>query len=160
MEHRRRSSSVTVRAAMALATTALLAVGCARAGTAGGPGPTPNSVGSGAVSTATPGPSGSAAPDLGASGPVSDGRVTVSTDRATYGTSATVTVTVANGLGSEIWSLNHQTDCSIVTVLRSTGSTWVPVGPCLLGMATFPVATDPGRLRVVPLTPAVMSRTG
>src|SRR2546423_6287785 len=160
MEHRGRSSNITVRATLALATTAILAAGCARAGTAGGSGPTLISGGSGTATTATPGPSVSASSDLGTPGPVSDGRVTVSTDRTTYGPSATVTVTIANGLGSEIWSLNHQTDCSIVTVLRSTGSAWVPVGPCLLAMATFPVATGPGRLRVVSLTPAVMSRTG
>jgi hypothetical protein len=84
----------------------------------------------------------------------------VATDHTTYGPSAIVTVTISNGLDSTIWSLNHQTDCSVVTVVRSTGGGWVPVGTCMLGMPTFPVATGPGRVRVVPLAPAVISRTG
>ncbi|MFI5273488.1 MAG: hypothetical protein ACHQ4H_10700 [Ktedonobacterales bacterium] len=59
------------------------------------------------------------------------GQVTIVADNSHYTTSGTAILTISNGLIQTIWSADHQTNCTVLTLERQSGASWQPVGPCL-----------------------------
>lgn len=60
------------------------------------------------------------------------GQVTIWLDKSSYGVKEIITVNVANGLSSSIYSAPRYTNCSVVSLQWHNGATWVQWGRCLI----------------------------
>ena len=52
--------------------------------------------------------------------------ITLTTDHASYTTSSTIIVTLINGRSTSIFTFDHQTSCTILTLQRQTTTGWQP----------------------------------
>ena len=82
------------------------------------------------------------------------GAITLSTDRASYTTSGTIIVTLSNGRSTSIFTFDHQTSCTILTLQRQTASGWQAVGGCAQGRMTVQVEIQAGATMKITLAPA------
>ncbi len=64
------------------------------------------------------------------------GQVRLTMDKAHYAAGDAITATIANGLTTSIWTADHQTSCSVLTVELRQGDQWQAVAPCRLMIAT------------------------
>ena len=88
-------------------------------------------------------------------------KVLVATGKAAYTASEAISVTVTNGLAMRIWTPDHQSGCTVVSVQRQDGQSWQTLHPCLLKSATRLIPIDPGHtltLHVQPPTASGVSR--
>lgn len=100
-----------------------------------------------AASTATPGgTSVSSVPPTSA--------ITLTTDRSSYTTSSTIIVTLINGRSTSIYTFDHQTSCTILTLQRQTASGWQAVGGCAMGRMTMHVEIKAGATMKISLAPS------
>jgi hypothetical protein len=106
---------------LALVGIAVLGAACGR--TAG----LPATQQAGASSSATP----------GASSQVVSGQVTLTLDRQQYTAGDIITVTIHNGLSQTIWTVDHQTNCTVVTAEHLQDGHWLAVGDCRLMTPTL-----------------------
>jgi hypothetical protein len=79
--------------------------------------------------------------------------VTLATDRASYTPSDSITVTLANGHSASVFTTDHHTGCSIITLRRKADGGWRDVGRCRMGIATRIIEVSAGETRVVTLAP-------
>ncbi len=89
-------------------------------------------------------PAGSTTPQVGASGQLVAGQVTLTLDKQRYATNDTIVVTIHNGLSQRIWTADHQTNCTIVTAERLQDGQWVAVAHCPLMTRTRMVMLPAG----------------
>ncbi|HEX5547338.1 MAG TPA: hypothetical protein VFX24_08010 [Ktedonobacterales bacterium] len=80
--------------------------------------------------------------------------ITLTTDHASYTTSATIIVTLINGRSTSIFTFDHQTSCTILTLQRQTASGWQPVGGCAQGRMTVQVEVKAGANMKITLSPS------
>jgi hypothetical protein len=80
--------------------------------------------------------------------------ITLTTDHASYTTSATIIVTLINGRSTSIFAFDHQTSCTILTLQRQTASGWQPVGGCAQGRMTVQVEIKAGANMKITLSPS------
>ncbi|HEY7340566.1 MAG TPA: hypothetical protein VH591_06785 [Ktedonobacterales bacterium] len=80
--------------------------------------------------------------------------ITLTTDHASYTTSATIIVILINGRPDSIFAFDHQTSCTILTLQRQTGSGWQPVGGCAQGRMTVQVEIKAGATMKISLAPS------
>jgi hypothetical protein len=80
--------------------------------------------------------------------------ITLTTDHASYTTSATIIVTLINGRSASIFTFDHQTSCTILTLQRQTASGWQPVGGCAQGRMTVQVEVKAGANMKITLAPS------
>ncbi|HEU4784631.1 MAG TPA: hypothetical protein VFS83_14915 [Ktedonobacterales bacterium] len=99
-----------------------------------------------ATSTATPGrtPVSSVLPTSA---------ITLTTDHASYTASATIIVTLINHRSTSIFTFDHQTSCTILTLQRQTTSGWQTVGGCSLGRMTAQVEIQAGATMKITIAP-------
>lgn len=79
--------------------------------------------------------------------------ITLTTDRASYAPSDPITVTLVNGHTASVFTTDHQTGCSIITLRRQVGATWQITGGCMMGRATRIIEIPAGETVVVTLHP-------
>ena len=79
--------------------------------------------------------------------------VTLTTDRASYTPSDVITVTLVNGHSASVFTTDHHTGCSIITLRRETDGGWRDVGRCMMGIATRIIEVPTGETIVVTLRP-------
>jgi hypothetical protein len=79
--------------------------------------------------------------------------VTLTTDRVAYTPSDAITVTLVNGHSASVFTTDHHTGCSIITLRQQAGSGWRDVGGCRMGIATRIVEIPAGETKVVTLPP-------
>src|SRR5215813_9710521 len=67
-----------------------------------------------------------------------------------YSVGETILVMIANGLSQTIWSMDHQTNCTVLLAEQSVGNTWLPVGLCQLRSPTrlIPLSTGSTTLQL------------
>jgi hypothetical protein len=130
----------------------MFAAGCGNY--SGAPGQSQQSAG---ASTVQPAASASGAGELrGSSGspvPVTAGKVEVRLGKASYRVSETLRVTVANGLGTSIYTEDFKTVCSIVMLQRAESSGWRDIDGCQLGRPTVTVMIGAGLGQTVEIDP-------
>jgi hypothetical protein len=68
--------------------------------------------------------------------PDTSGKITLRLNKQHYALNESVTVTITNGLSSEINAIDHLTNCSVVTLERLSDGKWQPLGICVLRTAT------------------------
>jgi hypothetical protein len=71
------------------------------------------------------------------------GEVRVVVESGQYGPCDTIYVWAGNGLGQSIYTADHQSDCTIVTLQRQMAGGWQPVAQCQLAIATRTVEIPP-----------------
>lgn len=76
--------------------------------------------------------------------PATAGKVEVRLARTSYEAGGVVRVTVANGLGHNIYTEDFKTVCSIVTLQRAESGGWKGLEGCVLGRPTMTVTIGPG----------------
>lgn len=79
--------------------------------------------------------------------------VTLATDLGSYTPSQPITVTLVNGHTASLFTTDHQTGCSIITLRQETESGRRDVGGCMMGRATRIIEIPAGETVVVTLTP-------
>lgn len=79
--------------------------------------------------------------------------ITLTTDHASYTTSGAIIVTLINGRSTSIFTFDHQTSCTILTLQRQTNSGWQPVGGCAQGRMTVQVEVKAGATMKITLAP-------
>ena len=79
--------------------------------------------------------------------------VVLSTDHTSYTTSATINVTLINHRSTSIFTFDHQTSCTILTLQRQTTNGWVATGGCALGRMTQRVEVKAGATMQIALAP-------
>jgi hypothetical protein len=92
--------------------------------------------------------------DLGTLGDVTRGRITVAPGQPTFAEGAVVTVRIANGLESAVYTEDEKTDCSIVFLERKDGEDWTRIAGCGLERLPGVVALGPRRVRTARIDPA------
>ena len=80
--------------------------------------------------------------------------VTLTPDHSSYSASSTITVSVTNHRDTSIFTFDHQTSCTILTLQRQTSSGWQNVGGCALGRATQRVEIKAGETMTITLAPS------
>ena len=117
------------------------------------------STGPGDVSSGTPTVSPSASATSVASTPTMSTQpptsaVTLSADQTAYSPSSTIIVKLTNNRSTSIFTFDHQTSCTILTLQRQTSSGWQNVGGCALGRATQRVEIKAGETMTITLAPS------
>ena len=79
--------------------------------------------------------------------------VTLTTDRTSYTTSATIIVTLSNHRSTSVFAFDHQTSCTILTLQRQTASGWQAVGGCSLGRMTQQIEVKAGETMKITIAP-------
>ena len=79
--------------------------------------------------------------------------ITLTTDHGSYTTSATIIVTLINHRSTSIFTFDHQTSCTILTLQRQTASGWQAVGGCAQGRMTVQVEIHAGANMKITLAP-------
>jgi hypothetical protein len=79
--------------------------------------------------------------------------VTLSSDRRSYTTSSTITVTLINHRSTSIFTFDHQTSCTIIALQRQTDTGWKITGECLLESPTKLVEIKAGQTMKIALAP-------
>lgn len=69
-------------------------------------------------------------------GTVVAGHVTVTLNKKVYTSGESMTVTIVNGLSSNIMAADHQSSCTVVALQIQNGSNWQNKGICSMGIAT------------------------
>ena len=62
--------------------------------------------------------------------PGSSGSVQLTVGASTYQRGDTISVTIANQSGSDIFAADHQSQCTIIQLRMQSGSTWRQMGKC------------------------------
>lgn len=81
------------------------------------------------------------------------GAITLTTDHGSYTASATIIVTLINHRSTSIFTFDHQTSCTILTLQRQTASGWQTVGGCSLGRMTAQVEIHAGATMKITIAP-------
>lgn len=79
--------------------------------------------------------------------------ITLTTDHGSYTTSATIIVTLINHRSTSIFTFDHQTSCTILTLQRQTSSGWQAVGGCAQGRMTVQIEIQAGANMKLTLAP-------
>ncbi|HEX9037001.1 MAG TPA: hypothetical protein VF808_08435 [Ktedonobacterales bacterium] len=79
--------------------------------------------------------------------------LSLTTDRARYAPTEPVEVTLVNGSTASLYTSDHQTCCSIISLRLWTGNVWTPVGNCMMMTASRIIEIAPGATMRVTLTP-------
>ena len=79
--------------------------------------------------------------------------VTLSADHTAYTPSSTINVTLINHRSTSIFTFDHQTSCTILTLQRQTTNGWVATGGCALGRMTQRVEIKAGATMQIALAP-------
>ncbi|HEY7778845.1 MAG TPA: hypothetical protein VIC85_01415 [Ktedonobacterales bacterium] len=85
---------------------------------------------------------------------VTIGQVAVVVESGTYGRASSIPVWAGNGLSQCIYTMDHQSDCSVVTLELRVNGEWRPQARCLLASPTRILGIAPLRADFVMLTPA------
>jgi len=88
------------------------------------------------------------------------GAVMLNLGQAHASVTSAVSVTLANGLSKTIVVADHQSECTVVTLERRVGSTWLEVAPCPLETPTRLLPIAPGVLETLVLRPEGDLRPG
>lgn len=91
--------------------------------------------------------------DLGTIAPVPRGKVTVSVGQPAYAEGAVITVRIANGLESVVYTEDSKTDCSIAILERKDGEAWSRIAGCGVERLPAVVALGPRRVRTARIDP-------
>jgi hypothetical protein len=81
-------------------------------------------------------------------------RVVVEGDR--HGQCDTILVWAGNGLNERIYTTDHHSDCTIVTLQRQVGADWQPMAACLLATPTRIVEIASMQANFVQLAPSAI----
>jgi hypothetical protein len=79
--------------------------------------------------------------------------VVLSIDHTSYTPSSTINVTLINHRATSIFTFDHQTSCTILTLQRQTPSGWEATGGCALGRMTQQVEIKAGATMQIALAP-------
>lgn len=79
--------------------------------------------------------------------------VALSSDGTSYSPSSTITVTLTNHRSTSIYTFDHQTGCTILTLQRQTAKGWEATGGCAMGRLTQQIEIKAGETRKIPLAP-------
>ncbi len=79
--------------------------------------------------------------------------ITLTTDRTAYAPPETITVRLVNSHPASVFTTDHQTCCSIITLLRQDNGRWVTAGGCMMGRATRVIEIPAGESMLITLTP-------
>ena len=85
---------------------------------------------------------------------VTPGQVKLALDKTQYARDETVTVSILNGLQVNIYTTNHQSDCSILLLEWQGPGGWVTVGRCLSEIASGPVMLKAGSITALQFKPS------
>jgi hypothetical protein len=85
---------------------------------------------------------------------VTIGQVAVVVESGTYGPASTLPVWAGNGLSQCVYTADHQSDCSVVTLELRVNGEWRPLLRCLRASPTRILAIAPLRADFVTLAPA------
>ena len=91
--------------------------------------------------------------DLGTIAAVPRGKVTLSVGQPSFAEGAVITVRIANGLESVVYTEDSKTDCSIVILERKDGEDWTRIAGCSVERLPAVVALGPRRLRTARIDP-------
>ena len=91
--------------------------------------------------------------DLGTIAAVTRGKVTVSVGQPAFAEGAAITVRIANGLASVVYTEDSKTDCSIVILERRDGEAWSRIAGCAVERLPAVVALGPRRARTARIDP-------
>ena len=72
--------------------------------------------------------------------------ILVASDKTDYKEEESVVLRVVNNTKQKVLVYNHQSYCSVITVLRQQDGEWVEVAPCQLAIPTRPVIIVPGQV--------------
>ena len=109
-----------------------------------------NAAGNAATSTATTG--GKPVSSVPPTTPPTNS-VTLTIDHAAYTPSSSIVVTLVNHRSTSIFSFDHQTSCTILTLQRQTANGWENVGNCAMGRLTRQIEIAAGDKMQVTLAP-------
>jgi hypothetical protein len=76
--------------------------------------------------------------------PSTNGVVSLTLNRSSYGADDSVLVTIVNGLTRSIWVADQRAGCSSVSIERSAHGAWTRVGNCAPPRVGPPVSIAPG----------------
>lgn len=79
--------------------------------------------------------------------------LSLTTDRASYAPADAVAVTLVNNSAASIYTTDHQTSCSIFSLLLWMGNSWLPVGRCMMMTASRIIEVHPGETVRATLAP-------
>lgn len=79
--------------------------------------------------------------------------VTLVNDHSSYTPSSAITVAVTNHRATSIFTFDHQTSCTILTLERQTTSGWEATGGCAMGRPTKRVEIKAGETMQILLAP-------
>ena len=79
--------------------------------------------------------------------------VTLTPDHSSYSASSTITVSVTNHRDTSIFTFDHQTSCTILSLQRQAASGWQNVGGCAMGIAMRRVEIKAGETMKIALSP-------
>ena len=79
--------------------------------------------------------------------------VTLVNDRPSYTPSSAITVLLTNHRATSIFTFDHQTSCTILTLERQTTSGWEATGGCAMGCPTQRVEIKAGETMKILLAP-------
>ena len=84
---------------------------------------------------------------------VTPGQVKLVLNKAQYAPGEVVTVSILNGLSSNIYTTNHQSECSILQIEWRSSTGWVTIGRCLAEFVTGPVMLKAGGITTLSFMP-------
>jgi hypothetical protein len=91
--------------------------------------------------------------DLGTIADVPRGKVTVTVGQPQFAEGAVLTIRIANGLESVVYTEDEKTDCSIAILERKEGDEWSRIAGCGLERLPAVVALGPRRVRTARIDP-------
>lgn len=83
----------------------------------------------------------------------SSGGVTLAAAQATYAPDAAIEVVLVNGLAVSLYTTDHQTSCTIISLRRQTPDGWESVGECRMMRASRLIEVAAGATVRVALAP-------
>jgi hypothetical protein len=91
--------------------------------------------------------------DLGTIAEVPRGKVTVTVGQAQFAEGAVITIRIANGLETVVYTEDSKTDCSIAILERKDGEDWTRIAGCAVERLPAVVALGPRRVRTARIDP-------
>jgi hypothetical protein len=79
--------------------------------------------------------------------------LSLTTERNAYAPADAISVTLVNGSAASIYTTDHQTSCSIFSLLLWMGNGWSPVGNCMMMTASRLIEVHPGETVRATLAP-------
>lgn len=105
------------------------------------------------TASASPAPSPAAAKSSEPAKPPPANGVSVTMSTSRYAVGDTLELTVRNGRSTTIYTEDFQTQCTIVTLQKSSGGSWTDITGCSMGRPTRTLKLEPGAAKQILLDP-------